>query len=75
MVKVWLSATEYGTTEFTGNGKWELELGDALFSLICLATTTGVDIGSALSRAIEKYEKRIAATGSPASAGDAGGES
>jgi NTP pyrophosphatase (non-canonical NTP hydrolase) len=35
------------------------ELGDVLFSLVCIANTTGVDLGAALDGALGKYRERL----------------
>jgi NTP pyrophosphatase (non-canonical NTP hydrolase) len=34
------------------------EIGDVLYILICIANSTGVDLGDAFTRVLEKYEKR-----------------
>jgi len=39
------------------------ELGDALYSLLMLAEACGVDAGSALDTALEKYERRLVERG------------
>lgn len=36
----------------------ELEIGDVLFVLLCLANQQGIDLDRALNRVMEKYEKR-----------------
>ena len=43
------------------------EIGDVLFSLLALAHSLDIDAGSALDEALEKYERRIAETGSASS--------
>lgn len=43
------------------------ELGDALFALLALADSLGIDAGHALEEALEKYRDRLEATGSPGS--------
>jgi NTP pyrophosphatase (non-canonical NTP hydrolase) len=40
---------------------WPEELGDLLFSLICMANATNVDLEQSLSRVLEKYAKRLEA--------------
>ncbi len=54
-----LKATDYGNSGFQPGEDWEEELGDVLFSLICVANSTGVDLEQALSKVLEKYRKRI----------------
>lgn len=43
------------------------EIGDALFSLLALADSLGVDAGEALSEALAKYEARLDADGTAGS--------
>lgn len=57
-----LKSTSYGRSAFGKAANWEAELGDALFSLICLANSTGVDLDAALSVVIAKYELRLRTT-------------
>lgn len=57
-----LKGTSYGKIAFQPTDNWESELGDALFSLICVANATGVDLGEALKGVLEKYQKRLAET-------------
>lgn len=45
----------------------EDEVGDALFALLALADRQGVDAGTALRTAVEKYERRLAEGGDPGS--------
>ena len=54
-----LQATDYGNSRFQPGENWEEELGDVLFSLICVANSTGVDLKQALSKVLEKYRERI----------------
>ena len=61
-----LKATEYGQSEFRPgetHEKWEEELGDVLFSLICVANATGVDLEQALMKVLTKYRKRLESKG------------
>jgi NTP pyrophosphatase (non-canonical NTP hydrolase) len=63
-----LLSTNYGRTAFRSTDDWAGELGDAFFSLICVANATGVDLETALLRALAKYEARLETrqdTGSP----------
>jgi len=54
-----LKSTRYGKIRFKRSENWESELGDILFSIICVANTTGVDLEKALGNALMKYRKRI----------------
>lgn len=55
-----LKGSHYGKKTFTPQGeKWVEELGDVLFSLICLANSTDVDLDSALQGVVNKYRERI----------------
>lgn len=62
-----LKGTEYGSGPFRKTGGWEGELGDALFSLICLANSTGSDLGVALEQTLDKYRERICGGGDASS--------
>ncbi len=63
LAKEALEATSYGRTPFEPTEGWPSELADALFSLICLANSTGVDLQAALGSTLEKYERRLGTTG------------
>jgi NTP pyrophosphatase (non-canonical NTP hydrolase) len=63
LAKEALKVSEYGHRAFTPTPDWQDELGDALFSLFCLANETGVDVEQALHGALQKYERRLAAGG------------
>lgn len=58
-----LKATDYGGKPAAPTEGMKEELGDCFFSLLCLAEALGLDAGRALDGALEKYEKRCAATG------------
>jgi NTP pyrophosphatase (non-canonical NTP hydrolase) len=58
-----LKGTAYGREPFVPTDDWVGELGDAFFSLLCIANGTGVDLQAALQEAIAKYERRIALWG------------
>lgn len=63
LAKEVLKGTNYGKSVFAEDDKWSLELGDVLFSLICLANTTGVDLREGLNMVLDKYEKRFLGKG------------
>lgn len=62
-----LISTDYGSASFQPSENWADELGNAFFSLICVANTTGVDLEAALLRALMKYRKRLDARQDPGS--------
>lgn len=63
LAKEVLKSSHYGRHPFTPTENWPGELADALFALICLANTTGVDLQIALDHALEKYTHRLTTTG------------
>ncbi len=67
LAKEVLKGSNYGATAFVRTKDWEDEFGDVVFSLLCVANQTGVDVEKAVTKALAKYKKRIAAKGSPAS--------
>lgn len=54
-----LKSNDYGKKEFLKTDNMELEIGDALFSLICISNSLNIDIDKALNDSIKKYEKRF----------------
>ena len=56
-----LKSSHYGITRFMPENKWEDEMGDLFFSLICLANSTGVNLEEALNNVLQKYENRLIA--------------
>ncbi len=58
-----LKATDYGGKRLAPAPEMEEELGDCLFSLLCLAEALDLDGEAALENSLAKYEKRFAATG------------
>jgi len=67
LAKEVLKSTQYGRAHGALTPNWQVELGDVLFSLLCLGNATEVDMNSALHEALEKYEQRLAAHGSAGS--------
>lgn len=59
VAKEYLTATNYGKRKFTSSSEWEVELGDLLFSVLCVANATNVDLTKAVTKALKKYEKRL----------------
>lgn len=73
LAKEALKATDYGRRPFEEPPDgWEDEMGDVLFSLVCLANSTGVDLEVALQRALDKYEARLRRGADAGSGGRAG---
>ena len=62
-----LKASAYGAGDFKPTMAWAEELGDVLFSLICVANTSGVDLEKALKSVLAKYRARLSSRGSPES--------
>lgn len=58
-----LKGSDYGKEEFQITSNLSDEFGDVLFSLICIANSTDVDLEKALKAALYKYRKRIEQTG------------
>ncbi len=67
LAKEVLRSSEYGKRAFSPGPGWQDELGDVLFSLICVANSTGVDLEQAVDLALQKYENRLANRGDPGS--------
>jgi len=63
LAKEVLKATEYGNKEFGKTEDWDSEIGDVLFSLICLANATGTDLEACLRNVLMKYEQRFISKG------------
>ena len=58
-----LKGSQYGKAVFEPTPAWTEEVGDALFSLVCLANTTGVNLETALDVVLEKYAGRLSDSG------------
>jgi NTP pyrophosphatase (non-canonical NTP hydrolase) len=63
LAKEILKVTSYGRDSFRPTEQWSGELADILFSLTCVANSTGVDLETALNEALDKYEGRLAQKG------------
>ena len=62
-----LKSTGYGTKEFSVSTDFHLEFGDTLYSLICLANETNIDMEKALNDVLLKYKKRFEEKGNAGS--------
>jgi NTP pyrophosphatase (non-canonical NTP hydrolase) len=68
LAKELLKSTDYGKTHVKGKTKeMELELGDCLFSLICLANSLDISLSDALAQVMAKYKSRITKSQNPGS--------
>lgn len=69
LAKEWLKSSAYGRQAETAPDpeRWQAELGDTLFALLCLANESGVDAEQALDEALDRYQRRIETTGDPGS--------
>ncbi len=63
LAKEVLKGSGYGKEPFQATASWEEELGDVLFSLLCVVNETGVDAEQALGKVLEKYRLRFASKG------------
>lgn len=59
-------SADYGLSEDNLEVKDD-EIGDALFSLLAVASDLDIDAGKALEKSLEKYSERIEESGSPGS--------
>ena len=63
LAKEVLKATGYGSKPLLRTPALEEELGDCLFSLLCVSEALGLDGEKALDQALEKYKARFAEAG------------
>lgn len=54
-----LKGTNYGSKNFKITEEWKGEIGDVLFSLICIANQTDTNLEDSLNYVLDKYEKRF----------------
>lgn len=59
-----LKGTDYGSSSFQCTTGWKGEIGDVLFSLICIANESEVDLEMCLKQVLAKYEMRFNTNGS-----------
>jgi NTP pyrophosphatase (non-canonical NTP hydrolase) len=57
-----LKSTQYGTRDFQATPNLEIELGDAFFSLLTLASSINVDLDAALEQVLVKMRTRLEQT-------------
>ena len=58
-----LKSSGYGSAEARRTDSLETEMGDALFSLLCLANGLDISLEQALDRVLAKYEARFSEKG------------
>lgn len=58
-----LKGTNYGGKNFEKTKEWQSEIGDVLFSLICIANQTDTNLEDSLNYVLNKYEKRFTSKG------------
>lgn len=63
VTKELLKGSGYGKKQLSLPEGWSEELGDLLFSLICLANESDVDLEDALGKVVAKYKRRVAERG------------
>jgi NTP pyrophosphatase (non-canonical NTP hydrolase) len=63
LAKEVLKGSDYGRVPFEPPETWADELSDCFFSLVCLANSTGVDLGEGLESALAKYRDRMVRRG------------
>ena len=59
-----LKSTKYGTKDFVATDEFVMEFGDVMYSLLSLASESGISAEIALDLVLEKYVKRIEDKGS-----------
>ena len=68
LAKEFLKASSYGQNDVVVKNKdIVLELGDIIFSLLCLANSLDINIQESLDLVLLKYEKRICEKNNPSS--------
>ncbi|MBP2024183.1 NTP pyrophosphatase (non-canonical NTP hydrolase) [Clostridium punense] len=58
-----LKGTNYGNKDFKKTEQWDSEIGDVLFSLICLANESNTSLEDCLKQVLNKYKERFASSG------------
>ncbi len=54
-----IKATDYGTKDFAITSNTKSEVGDCLFSLLCLCNDLGISSEEALDFVLDKYKSRL----------------
>ena len=58
-----LEGSEYGKKKFINTDNLESEIGDVLFSFVCVANSLNIDLKEAFDKVIEKYNSRFLENG------------
>ena len=58
-----LKGNDYGKRNFCKTQNFESEIGDVLFSLICISNGLNIDLQMALDEVLKKYEDRFSRKG------------
>ena len=58
-----LKGNDYGRKDFCNTDNVESEIGDVLFSLICIANRMNISLEKALENILKKYENRFINSG------------
>lgn len=58
-----LKGNDYGKKDYCNTENLESEIGDVLFSLICVANDLNIDLKQALDEVLKKYEDRFSKKG------------
>ena len=58
-----LKGNDYGKKEFCNTDNVESEIGDVLFSLICIANGMNISLENAIESVLKKYENRFLSNG------------
>ena len=59
LAKELLKSTNYGKQATDLTDSFRSELGDVLFSLICIANSTNIDLQDCLNEVLQKYQQRF----------------
>ena len=58
-----LKGNDYGKKEYCNTDNVESEIGDVLFSLICIANGMNISLENAIESVLKKYENRFLSNG------------
>lgn len=58
-----LKGSDYGKRKFINTDNLESEIGDVLFSFICIVNSLNIDLKEAFDKVIEKYNSRFLENG------------
>ena len=58
-----LKGSDYGKRKFINTDNLESEIGDVLFSFVCIVNSLNIDLKEAFDKVIEKYNSRFLENG------------